>query len=292
MDAYWSEGQDIGDVEVLRRARRRSSSCRPTTSKRCSRASATATGSRARRAQAVSIGANAVPAFLLDRRLLVLGAQPEELFEQAFEQLAEIGLSVRFVDELDDGFGWQETARDASHVARARGGWASLGDRSDRGRGRRGADPRARRAGGRDPAPRPARPGVRGVRGAARRAPARGAGRAAGHAVRGPARAAEPVLGARSRSGGRSGAILVCADALGTLPYFRAGDEPVGVHPFLRLRPPRVAARAAAGAPARGSRRGAARAGAAAAVEDALRTGAAAAAALGRRASRRWSGER
>jgi predicted DsbA family dithiol-disulfide isomerase len=28
-----------------------------------------------------------VPAFVLDRRLLVLGAQPRELFEQAFEQL-------------------------------------------------------------------------------------------------------------------------------------------------------------------------------------------------------------
>ncbi len=37
--------------------------------------------------QAVPIGANAVPAFLLDRRLLVLGAQPEETFERAFEQL-------------------------------------------------------------------------------------------------------------------------------------------------------------------------------------------------------------
>ena len=33
--------------------------------------------------------------------------------------------------------------------------------------------------------------------------------------------------------------ILVCADVLGTLPYFRAGDEPVGLHPFLRLWPPR-----------------------------------------------------
>ena len=28
--------------------------------------------------------------------------------------------------------------------------------------------------------------------------------------------------------------ILVCADALGTIPFFRAGDEPIGVHPFLR----------------------------------------------------------
>lgn len=34
---------------------------------------------------------------------------------------------------------------------------------------------------------------------------------------------------------------LVCADALGTVPhYFRAGPERVGIHPFLRLRPPRA----------------------------------------------------
>jgi hypothetical protein len=35
--------------------------------------------------------------------------------------------------------------------------------------------------------------------------------------------------------------ILVVADALGTAGYFRAGDEPVGVHPLLRFRPPRKA---------------------------------------------------
>jgi hypothetical protein len=33
--------------------------------------------------------------------------------------------------------------------------------------------------------------------------------------------------------------VLVCADALGTAPFFRAGDEPVGVHPMLRFAPPR-----------------------------------------------------
>jgi len=32
---------------------------------------------------------------------------------------------------------------------------------------------------------------------------------------------------------------LLCGDVLGTLSYFRAGDEQIGVHPFLRLRPPR-----------------------------------------------------
>ena len=38
--------------------------------------------------QAHSIGINAVPAFLLDRRLIVLGAQPFEVFRDAFAQLA------------------------------------------------------------------------------------------------------------------------------------------------------------------------------------------------------------
>jgi hypothetical protein len=33
--------------------------------------------------------------------------------------------------------------------------------------------------------------------------------------------------------------VLVCADALGTAPYFRAGKERLAVHPLLRLRPPR-----------------------------------------------------
>ncbi len=33
--------------------------------------------------------------------------------------------------------------------------------------------------------------------------------------------------------------VLVCADALGTAPYFRARNERLAVHPLLRLRPPR-----------------------------------------------------
>jgi hypothetical protein len=33
---------------------------------------------------------------------------------------------------------------------------------------------------------------------------------------------------------------LVSADALGAAKYFRAGDEPLAVHPMLRLKPPRV----------------------------------------------------
>jgi hypothetical protein len=34
--------------------------------------------------------------------------------------------------------------------------------------------------------------------------------------------------------------ILVAADVLGTIPFHRAGAEPIGVHPFLRLFPPRA----------------------------------------------------
>jgi hypothetical protein len=35
--------------------------------------------------------------------------------------------------------------------------------------------------------------------------------------------------------------VLVTADALGTVGYMTVGDEPLGVHPFLRLTPPRTA---------------------------------------------------
>jgi hypothetical protein len=36
-----------------------------------------------------------------------------------------------------------------------------------------------------------------------------------------------------------AGRTLICADALGTLPFFRAGGERIGLHPLLRLSPPR-----------------------------------------------------
>jgi hypothetical protein len=39
--------------------------------------------------------------------------------------------------------------------------------------------------------------------------------------------------------------VLVCGDALGTQPYFRTEEERLGVHPLLRLIPPRRLARLA-----------------------------------------------
>jgi predicted DsbA family dithiol-disulfide isomerase len=88
MDAYWSEGRNIGDGDVLR-------GLVTELGLPPAEVQEVLTGERYRdriegsTRQAASIGANAVPAFLLDRRLLVLGAQPEELFEQAFERLQE-----------------------------------------------------------------------------------------------------------------------------------------------------------------------------------------------------------
>ena len=43
---------------------------------------------------------------------------------------------------------------------------------------------------------------------------------------------------------------LIVPEAVGTAPYFRAGDEQVGIHPMLRLLPPRGLARLRARAPA------------------------------------------
>jgi predicted DsbA family dithiol-disulfide isomerase len=44
---------------------------------------------RASTARAQSLGVTGVPAFVLDNRLLVLGAQPRDVFEQALAQLHE-----------------------------------------------------------------------------------------------------------------------------------------------------------------------------------------------------------
>ena len=86
MDAYWGEAVNIGDADELRRL-----------------ASEVGVGDVERviadpgaylddvegsTRQAFASGINAVPAFVLDRRLLVMGAQPIEMFRQAFDQLS------------------------------------------------------------------------------------------------------------------------------------------------------------------------------------------------------------
>ena len=85
MRAYWAEGRDIGDVDELRTlaAEAGLDDIEPALAE-----DAYAERIAASTQQAHELGINGIPAFLLDERLLVLGAQPYETFEQAFERLA------------------------------------------------------------------------------------------------------------------------------------------------------------------------------------------------------------
>jgi predicted DsbA family dithiol-disulfide isomerase len=85
MQAYWEEGLDIGDLDVLRQlaAELELDSAEDAISGDLY-GDQVATGT----SRAHSIGIDAIPAFLLDRRLVVLGAQPDDVFEHAFARLA------------------------------------------------------------------------------------------------------------------------------------------------------------------------------------------------------------
>lgn len=89
MDAYWAESRDVGDRDELR-------ALAAQVGLDADEVTVVLAGDRygdvvdASTANAVSLGVTGVPAFVLDRRLLVLGAQPEEVFEQAYAQLADV----------------------------------------------------------------------------------------------------------------------------------------------------------------------------------------------------------
>ena len=87
MKAYWEEGRDIGDPDELLVLAVEAGLERASVDDVLA---GEAYGDRvhASTAQAHALGINAIPAFVLDDRLLVLGAQPRAVFEQAFEQLA------------------------------------------------------------------------------------------------------------------------------------------------------------------------------------------------------------
>ena len=86
MDAYWADAKNIGELDVLREEA-------AAVGLPADEVEDVLAGNRYRdrveesTREAYGLGANAVPAFVLDRRLLVLGAQPDEVFEQAFAQL-------------------------------------------------------------------------------------------------------------------------------------------------------------------------------------------------------------
>ncbi len=86
MDAYWAEGRQIGDPDVLRELAREVG-LNPGEVDDVLAGDAFRDRVQGLTAQAHAIGVTGVPAFLLDRRLLVLGAQPRDVFERAFAQV-------------------------------------------------------------------------------------------------------------------------------------------------------------------------------------------------------------
>jgi predicted DsbA family dithiol-disulfide isomerase len=84
MDAYWAEGRDIGDADELRLL---AAEAGLDDVDEAFVDDAYLQRIAASTAQAHAIGVTGVPAFLLDRRLLVLGAQPHGVFARAFAQL-------------------------------------------------------------------------------------------------------------------------------------------------------------------------------------------------------------
>jgi predicted DsbA family dithiol-disulfide isomerase len=88
MDAYWSEATNIGDPDELRRLAAEVGLAADDVESVIADPSAYLDLVEESTGQAYSIGIDAVPAFVLDRRLIVLGAQPLEVFRRAFAQLA------------------------------------------------------------------------------------------------------------------------------------------------------------------------------------------------------------
>jgi predicted DsbA family dithiol-disulfide isomerase len=84
MDAYWADAQDIGDSNVLRAL---ASEIGLEGADDVLAGDAHVDEVRRSTGEAHAIGINGIPAFLLDRKLLVLGAHPKETFERAFAQL-------------------------------------------------------------------------------------------------------------------------------------------------------------------------------------------------------------
>jgi predicted DsbA family dithiol-disulfide isomerase len=92
MDAYWAEGQNIGDEGSLL------SLAAEAGLDRAEAAAALADGRYRDRITASTreanlLGINAIPSFVLDERLLLVGAYPHEVFERAFDELASMETS-------------------------------------------------------------------------------------------------------------------------------------------------------------------------------------------------------
>jgi predicted DsbA family dithiol-disulfide isomerase len=85
MDAYWRDAVDLGDRDELRRLLH---DLPVADVERVLASDAYADRVLASTAEAQSVGINGIPAWVIDGKLLIPGAQPREIFEQAFAQLA------------------------------------------------------------------------------------------------------------------------------------------------------------------------------------------------------------
>jgi predicted DsbA family dithiol-disulfide isomerase len=88
MDAYWAEATNIGEPDELRSLAADVGLGGDDVERVIADPAAYLDAVEGSTQQAHSIGINAIPAFLLDRRLIVLGAQQLEVFRGAFAQLA------------------------------------------------------------------------------------------------------------------------------------------------------------------------------------------------------------
>lgn len=86
MDAYWAEGLDIGAADVISRVAEEAG-LPPEAVDAAVASERFLDVVRSATTEAISIGVTGVPGFLLDGRLLVVGAQPDGVFEQAFARL-------------------------------------------------------------------------------------------------------------------------------------------------------------------------------------------------------------
>lgn len=85
MDAYWRDGVNLTDHDELRRLL---ADLPADDVERVLSTDEYRDRVHASTAQAQSVGINGIPAWVIDGRLLVPGAQPREIFRRAFEQLA------------------------------------------------------------------------------------------------------------------------------------------------------------------------------------------------------------
>jgi predicted DsbA family dithiol-disulfide isomerase len=88
MDAYWAEAVNVGDPDELRRLAAEIGLAADDVEQTIADPDAYLDLVQDATRQAQSMGVNGIPAFLLDRKLLALGAQPIDVFRQAFAQLA------------------------------------------------------------------------------------------------------------------------------------------------------------------------------------------------------------